>query len=141
MIPVVNLAIGAVFKIVLTYFLTGFPSINVKGAAAGTVCAYLTASLLNMKAVQKYTGARFDLSLVLIRPGIAAVLMGAASWGVHRLLSPMLGNSLSTLLAVFAGVVIYAILIFVLRVITEEDLGRMPKGEKILKIIRKFNHK
>lgn len=141
MIPVVNLAIGAVFKIVLTYFLTGFPSINVKGAAAGTVCAYLTASLLNMKAVQKYTGARFDLSLVLIRPGTAAVLMGVASWGVHRLLSPMLGNSLSTLLAVFAGVVIYVILIFVFRAITEEDLGRMPKGEKILKIIRKFNHK
>ena len=48
LIPVVNLFIGAVFKFILTYTLTVIPSINVKGAAIGTVAAYATASILNL---------------------------------------------------------------------------------------------
>jgi stage V sporulation protein B len=55
MIPVVNLFIGALVKVVLTYTLTGIQDINVKGAAIGTVAAYIVASTLNIIAVKRIT--------------------------------------------------------------------------------------
>ena len=38
MIPVINLFIGAIVKVILTYTLTGVESINVKGARHGNRC-------------------------------------------------------------------------------------------------------
>ncbi len=46
----VNLAIGAGIKVILTYTLTGIRDINVKGAAISTVVAYLIAALLDLMA-------------------------------------------------------------------------------------------
>ena len=43
---------------------------------------------------------------------------------------------ISTLLAVFAGVCVYAALVLALRALTAEDLSLMPKGDKIAKILK-----
>ncbi|MGI6206465.1 MAG: putative polysaccharide biosynthesis protein [Anaerovoracaceae bacterium] len=138
MIPVINLAIGAGFKVVITYVLTGIPALNVKGAAAGTVCAYLVASLLNFRAAQKYTGAHFSLSLTVVKPGSASLIMGISAWLIYKGMSLFTGNMISTLVAVLAGVVIYALLIFAFKAITEEEMLRLPHGEKIVGIARRL---
>ena len=44
MIPVIALAIGMLFKIVISYVVTGIPSINVIGSGLGTLAAYFVAS-------------------------------------------------------------------------------------------------
>lgn len=138
MIPVINLVAGAGVKIVVTYVLTGIAEINVNGAAIGTVCAYLTASLLNMRAVSKYTGARFGISITFLRPGASAAAMGAAAWLVQKGVSVFAGAAAGTCVAVAVAVVVYTVLIFAVRAVTEEELMRFPKGEKIVHILRKF---
>ena len=138
LIPVKNLCIGAVFKVIITFILTGIPFINVKGAAAGTVCAYLVASTLNLMAVRKYTGVKFDFALTYVKPGAASVLMGLAVWAVYHLLYGHLGNSLSAVVGVGCGVVVYAVLILVLKGITEEEVEMLPKGKKLSGILRKL---
>ena len=40
-VPVINIAIGAVIKIIVNYILVGIPSINILGAPIGTLCCYL----------------------------------------------------------------------------------------------------
>ena len=77
MIPVRNLAIGVIFKVILTFILTGIPAVNVKGAALGTVAAYATASVLNIIAVKRYTGASVDVMKTFGKPFLAALSMGA----------------------------------------------------------------
>ena len=52
-----SLAAGAVVKVIITYILTGIPSVNVKGAAVGTAAAYLTASVFNLIAVKNIPDA------------------------------------------------------------------------------------
>ncbi|MGN1350908.1 MAG: oligosaccharide flippase family protein [Anaerovoracaceae bacterium] len=131
MIPVKNLCIGAVFKIVITYVLTGIPSINVKGAAAGTVCAYLVASMLNLMAVRRYTGVKFNFMLTYVKPGLASVGMGAVVWILYRLLSGFAGNSLAAVAGVAGGVVTYGVLILAVDGISEEELLMLPKGKKL----------
>ena len=141
MIPVVNLLIGAGCKLILTWFLTGLPFWNVRGAAAGTVSAYLVASILNIRAVRRHTGARFDLSLTFLRPGIASAIMGVAAWLLFRVLSPVVGNIAGTGVAVLAGILLYVLLVFVLKIVTSEELEQFPGGKRLSGILRKIRKK
>ena len=61
-LPVINLFIGAVTKIIVTYILVGIPAINVNGAAVGTVAAYLTAALLNYRGMRKHVNLEIDFA-------------------------------------------------------------------------------
>ncbi|MDR0357559.1 MAG: polysaccharide biosynthesis protein [Clostridiales Family XIII bacterium] len=135
--PVVNLFIGAICKAGVTYVLTGIPSINVMGAAAGTVCAYIVATALNLRAVKKYTGAIFDWRKTLLRPLLSALAMSVAAFVAFRGMSLFAGNAISVLVAIAAGGVVYAIMVFVTRAVTEDELIYFPKGETLVKLYRK----
>lgn len=138
MIPVINLFIGAVVKIILTYTLTGVQDINVKGAAMGTVAAYIVASSLNIIAVKRLTGVKFDLMLTYVKPVTSALAMSAAAWVSYRILFGFFGNALSTVLAVMIGAVVYCAMLFATRSIKKEELKSLPKGGKILSLMNKF---
>lgn len=138
MLPVIHLAVGCVGKVIVTYILVGVHSVNIKGAAIGTMLAYVVALILNNRAVKHYTGVKFNYDLTYLRPCIAAGLMGVAAFAAHRLMAGFLGNSIATLLAIMAGAVVYVILIFVLKAITLEEVESMPGGTKLVKIIGKF---
>ena len=137
MVPVVNLAIGAVFKVILTYFLTGLPAVNIRGAAVGTVSAYLVASVLNLKAVCRHTGAEFSFTLTFLKPGVASLVMGVAAGLVYKVVAPAAGNAAGSGAAVLAGMAVYVILVFALRIITQEELKRLPGGNRLLRCIRR----
>ena len=53
MIPVICLAIGMIFKVVISYTLTAIPQINVIGSALGTVTAYFVAAILELIYIKK----------------------------------------------------------------------------------------
>lgn len=145
MLPVRNLAFGCVGKVIITYALVSVHSINVKGAAIGTLSAYIIAMILNAHDVRKYTGTKFNYNLTYIRPCLASVVMGAFAYIVYHLVdrlcaghSPVLSNALACFVAIVIAVIIYAIMIFLFKAITLEELEANPKGAKIAKILRKF---
>ncbi len=137
-IPVRNLAIGAVCKVLVTFTLTGIPALNVKGAAFGTLTAYAVAAILDFIGVIKYTGTKFDYKLTFVKPFISAFVMGACAFGVYKLAHGMLGNALSTVLAIGVGAIVYIVVALVIKTITPDEIEGMPKGKKIAKIVRKF---
>ncbi len=65
MVPVVHLGLGCVGKVIITYILVGVHSVNIKGAAIGTMLAYFVALVLNNISVKKYTGTKNRLRLDL----------------------------------------------------------------------------
>lgn len=139
MIPVRNLIVGVIAKIVITWFLTAIPSINILGAATGTVCAYIIAATLDMRAVTKYTGTHFSFVNTAVKPFISCAVMGLGTWGSYQLLYNLLdGSRLATIGAIMIAVLIYVIMIFVTKTITREELVKLPKGTKFVKIYDKF---
>ena len=60
--------------------------------------------------------------------------MGIVSWLICRGLTAVTGSIPATGAAVLTGAVLYITLIFALRAITDEELKRIPKGEKLLKL-------
>lgn len=139
MIPVRNLAIGVVAKIIITWTLTGIPAINILGAATGTVTAYLIASVLNIIAVSKYTGTHFDFMATAVKPFISSLVMAVCAWGSYHLLYTLLnGSRMATVMAILIAIIVYAVMVFATKTVTREEVARMPKGDKIVKILDKF---
>jgi stage V sporulation protein B len=136
-IPVRNLFIGAIVKTIFTYLLTGISGINVKGAAIGTTLAYVVAAWLNLVAARRYTGVKFDLKLMFIGPLISSAVMGAAAFGVYRVLITRTGNAVSTLAAVLIGVIVYVIMVFLTRSIKLDELSSVPGFRRLSRIFRK----
>jgi stage V sporulation protein B len=136
-VPVLNLLIGAVVKAVITYCLTGIPSVNIKGAALGTICAYAVAAFLNFRAVRKETGTTFNWRLTLGKPLKASLVMGLVVIGVYQLLIRLTGNLTATGISILIGGGVYLIMVFITGSITKEELSAMPKGERLVKIYEK----
>ncbi|MDP3386920.1 MAG: polysaccharide biosynthesis protein [Eubacteriales bacterium] len=137
-IPVKNLAIGALVKIVLTYVLVGIPSLNVKGAALSTIAAYLTAAALNYWDINKYTEVKVRLFRIAFRPFIASVVMGAVVYVVYHGGASIIGVKLSALAAILCGVAVYFIALPITGTIKKEDMDLLPKGEKLYKLMNKL---
>ena len=138
-LPMKNLAIGAVAKIILTYVLVAIPSLNIKGAAIGSVFVYGIALILNLRDMKRYTKVKVDFMLTYIKPTAASVIMGVCAFASYKILFGALGsNSLATLGAVVVGVIVYGVLILATKAITKEEIGRLPKGGKLVKILDKF---
>ena len=140
-IPVINLCIGAVFKIIITFVLTGIPFFNVKGAAIGTVVAYLAASILNLMAVEKYTGTHFNVKLTFIKPFLSATAMSLVVGLGYLLLVHYIGNGLAVLISIGLGAAVYAVMLFVTRSITQEEITKLPKGQQLIKLWRRIRGK
>lgn len=136
-IPVRNLMIGAGVKLVTTYVLTGIPALNVKGAALGTVAAYLVASVLNFIAVKKHTQTEFNLYRVFIKPIISVLTMAIVVKLGYMLFIPVVGSKLSTVLSIFCGAVVYGIMLLVTKTLTAEDFELLPGGIRLSRLLQK----
>lgn len=138
-IPVTNMLYGAVIKVVINYALTGVPHINIKGAALGTVMGYLIPSILNAWQVVKWTNLRVDLNYMVIKPAIAAAIMGIGVKFAHsELMLIGFSQNKATIVAIALGVIIYALALILMGGLRKEDLELLPGGRRIVTVLKKF---
>ncbi|WP_069650633.1 putative polysaccharide biosynthesis protein [Caloranaerobacter ferrireducens] len=135
MIPVKNLAIGAVVKIILTYVLTGIPEIGVKGAALSTVAAYLVAAVLNFIAVMKHTRTSLNFVNIFVKPIISVILMVVFVKFSYVFLSSIISSKIATLASIIVGALVYGFALLVTGAITSRDFELLPGGRKISKVL------
>lgn len=135
--PVKNLAYGAVVKVILTYFLVATTFFNIKGAAIGTIGAYMIASLFDIRDLKKITDIKFDVMLTFVKPFVASVLMGVTVFLSYKGLVLFAPNIIATLVSVVIGVIVYAVLVLLLKAITRDEIFALPKGDKIVAVLDK----
>ncbi|MGL4737322.1 MAG: putative polysaccharide biosynthesis protein [Cellulosilyticaceae bacterium] len=135
-IPVQALVIATIIKGVLNVLLVASP-LQVVGAAIASIVGYAVFMFYNYYTIKKYTGFKLNMSLVIIKPIIASLVMGAAAMLTYKGLSlvldqtSMLQNAVMTLAGVGIGAIVYAVVIFVIGGISKEDIGELrTKKEK-----------
>ena len=134
-IPVINLLIGVVVKFIVTWTLVAIPFINVKGAAAGSAAAYFIAMVLDIAAVKKYSGIKFSAKLTLIKPLMSSVIMGIIVLIAYKCVFALTAsNSLSTMVSILIGVVVYGLMILRTKTIQREVLMSISIGKKIVSV-------
>lgn len=133
-LPARNLMIGALVKVVTCYVLVGIPSINVLGAGISTALAFFIAVALNVLSLYGQLKSEFRVSEIILKPTISAGLMGLAVYFLYELMykTAGIGNSISTLVSVFAGVVIYFVCLLGLKTLDQDDLAFLP-GKRVFK--------
>ena len=136
-IPVRNIAVGAVLKIVVNFILVGIPSVNVIGAPVGTLCCYFYIFVSNLYCLLKYSHVRMNFMSTLVKPAFAAILCGAAGWAVSGLLGWVIPGKIATVAAICAAGIVYVIALLCTRAITREDVAMLPKGQKIAAVLAK----
>ncbi|MDD2217146.1 MAG: polysaccharide biosynthesis protein [Eubacteriales bacterium] len=128
---------GFVVKCVLTYFLTGIPGLNVKGAAIATSAGYLTIAMINFLAVKQYTGIKFNFNLSVVKPIACGIAMSVIVLAVYKPVAIIAGNSLAVLISVAIGACVYGICLIKIKAITSSEIKTLPKGEKLLGLLKK----
>ena len=125
-IPVKNLLAGLALKIPITYFLTP-TTLEIRAAALGTVIMYTVASILNILAIKRLVGFTFNLTGGLLRTGLATATMAWGVWHTYALTHSLTGyNSVASLTAILAGIVIYAAAILLIGGVRADDINRLP---------------
>ena len=134
--PVVNMLIGGLIKLAAVFVLTGNPHIGIAGTPIGTLLCYLCICLLNIMSIRKLFQEPPAIVKNLIRPFLAAAIMGGCTWGAWFGLKQVMDSRLILCGAPIAvGVVVYAVLAIKLKAITRADCLLLPKGEKIAKAL------
>ncbi|MGI6176418.1 MAG: putative polysaccharide biosynthesis protein [Christensenellales bacterium] len=138
-VPVFNLFIGAIIKIVLTLIFMGMPKLNIMGAVLGSIACYGTAGVLNAICVIRLGGVKLDLVNFIIKPLFSGAVMAGVIYLCTHLLVGRLGNSITLAVSIIAAVVVYVLLILLTKTLNKADLDFMPGGRKIGALMRKFN--
>lgn len=133
-LPAIFLMAGAVFKLVLNYYLVSIPALNVLGAAIATVTAFGVAAVLNVVYIMTREEIDLNISKVFTRPVVDTVVMGLVVVASHALLTALIPGRLATIAAIMLGGFVYLIMLFVTETITDEDMDMMPGGAKLKKL-------
>ncbi len=138
-IPVINLFIGVIVKIGVTWILTSIPFINIVGAAIGTISAYVIAATLDFLALRRYTKIRIDVKATILKPLGASFVMALLVAGAYEGVFLLIGrNSISLFIAIITGVAIYGFIILKTKTIAKDELEATSLGRKIIYICEKI---
>ncbi|MBE7025192.1 MAG: polysaccharide biosynthesis protein [Ruminococcaceae bacterium] len=135
-VPVIHMVIGGIVKILINYFLVSNPTININGAPVGTIVCYALILALNLIAIKKVMGVSYALGDMLLRPLFSTVIMGGVVLFLYRLTGGF-GRLIPVVVSIAGGAIAYAVVLFAVRGIREEDVRLLPKGEKLARILKR----
>ncbi len=133
-IPMYSLVLGVLLKIAFNYSLVSIPSINIFGAPIASMICYGTSMIINLIFIVRKTGLKIRWGDVLIRPGAATAGMAVVVLIMMQILD--MNRRASTLLAIFAGILVYIALVFALGVLRRDDMGQVPGGRYLERLMR-----
>ena len=112
---------------------------NIYGVVYANIIFGLIICLLNARSIRKKLHYRQEIKKTFLVPVIAAGVMGIAAYLVHRVFNLFTGNTISTILAVCVGAVVYGICLVKLGGILEREIRRLPKGDLLADLLIRLN--
>lgn len=135
-LPIISMLSGAAIKLVSNYYLLG--KIGIYGAPVSTVLCYIVASTLNIYFVVKYVGPLPKITDVLAKPFACAIFSIGLSALFYYLAILVIPTKIATILAILVASIMYFLSILMTKAITVDEISMIPKGEKIIKILKKL---
>ena len=135
MVPVLNLFIGFILKVITLLVLMRIPSINIQGAAISTVVCYVFAGIADTIYMIRRTKLPLNVFDLFLKPLLASLAMGGVVYVIYGFVQKSGHTNAATLLSVVVGVAVYAVLIVVLRMFSPDELAFIPGGDKLKKLI------
>lgn len=129
--PIINLFIGCIIKVILTWYLVPIKSINIYGAVIASITAYLCVTVLNIISLKTKLKCKIDVYSSFIKPMFSAIVMIAGVLASYLyLMDKTQNNSISCLLSIFMGIIIYMIAIVLFKVFEIDEIkGKLARKQ------------
>lgn len=136
-IPVIGALCGTLIKIPLNWFLISNPAINVIGAVISTCVCYMVASAIDIYFLHKHTKIMPDIGGAFVKPLLASLVMGLSCYVFFHTFMLMSGhNTVSVLMSIMLGILVYAVFMILIRGFRKEDLKMLPMGNRLVRMLR-----
>lgn len=139
-IPAIAAFCGALIKIPLNFLFISNPNINVLGAVISTIGCYVVASVIDLVVLTRKTKIAIDITGAIIKPSVAAAVMGFAITAAYSVFHMLLANnSFALIFAITIGSLVYFIALALLRGLKRSDLQLIPMTRKLIGLLEKYN--
>ena len=134
--PVVDMAVGGVVKVVLSYVLIGIPEIAAMGSAISTVVSYVVMVVLNLIAIRSSLPHMDSIVKTALPLLLSAGVMGGISYGFYWVLTRWISPQIAVLPAIILAIVVYAVCVVLFRGVSYDDVVMLPKGQTLARLLR-----
>lgn len=136
-VPILSMLCGAIVKLISNYILMGI--VGIYGTPISTVLCYITAVCVNFYFIHRYVGKVPSIKSIFLKPVAASVVSMLACVVCCLLTDLFLPAKLATLIGIMAAVVSYAVIVFLIKAITKEEILMIPKGQKIYSVLHRLH--
>lgn len=134
--PVIDMAVGGVVKIVLSYVLIGIPQVAAMGSAISTVVSYVVMVVLNVFALRSSLPKMDSVVKTALPLVLASAVMGAVSYGTYWLLTWVVSPRVAVIPAILVAILVYALCAVLFKGVGYEDVAALPKGHTLARLLR-----
>ena len=134
--PVIDMAVGGVVKIVLSYVLIGIPQVAAMGSAISTVVSYVVMVVLNVFALRSSLPKMDSVVKTALPLVLASAVMGSVSYGAYWLLTWVVSPRVAVIPAILVAILVYALCAVLFRGVGYEDVAALPKGHTLARLLR-----
>ena len=125
-----NLFVGVLAKLALSFILLQIPSINIFGSAISAAACYLVVAALNLFVIMRHY--KFEPSAhVALKPLLCSTVAIAFAFGAQKLFEVFLGQNLSLALSIALSLLVYAFACLKLEVLSGSEIGLLSLPRKV----------
>lgn len=137
--PATGLVIGCVAKFILNIILIRQPSINIYGAPISSVVCQIISFTYGFSVLRRKVSLKLDLKKYILKPLLAACIMGICTVLTYKIMMLLIHtNIIATVVSIGVALLVYAYLVFALRIMNEDEIVMLPSGAKLLRLVKKF---
>lgn len=134
--PVIDMAVGGVVKVALSYVLIGIPQVAAMGSAISTVASYVVMVVLNLIAIRSSLPRMDSVVRTALPLLLSAGVMGGVSYGFYWLLAQFISPRLAVIPAILLAIVVYAVCVVLFKGVSYDDVVMLPKGQALARLFR-----
>ena len=135
--PLVNCSIALVIHFIALYFLLTAANLNIYAVIYSNILFALLVCILNAACIRRFIHYRQEWYKTFVVPAIASIIMGAAVYLVYSVFHLFAGNTISTVIAILMGVVVYGVGLVSFKGISIDEIAMFPKGHLIIKVLHR----
>ncbi len=136
--PLIHCAAALVIHIIALYIMLRNFNLNIYAVIYANTIFALIVCILNAITIKRSLRYRQEIYKTFFIPVIASVIMAFAAFGMYTAVHRVLGVSVSVIIGILTGMIVYLIAMIAFRGITAKEIVMMPKGKSILRIFRKI---
>ena len=138
--PARNATIALLVQVIPLYCLLAFTNLGIYSLVIATILYSLLMCILNGLSVRKYLPYKQEVKKTFVIPLVSSGIMGVAAYFSYQFIyASIKSNSISLVVSILTGILIYFILIIRWKGILENELRDLPQGEFLVKVLKKIH--